>query len=182
MEKMNDRQRKLAQENYGLIWAFCQRYHVDFNEYSGLLSIALCEACIHYDESKGGKFSSYAFTFMINRYRNEYNRNLRLSQIPQDKIVYGDTLTNAEEENLGTILDNISSIDNIEEIVILKDMMQKLRNEKKILTDRQKQMLECVLLGLSNKESQIVLNLSLKRTEQIKSDLRKGICSFLESY
>ena len=97
-------------------------------------------------------------------------------------LVYGDCQVDEKEEGLGTILENISSMDNVEEVVLFKDMVYRLRNTKKLLTDRQKQMLDCVLLGLSNKQSQLVLNLSLKRTEQIKSDLKGKICKFLEDY
>ena len=183
MNRLNDKQRELVSNNYGLIWKFCKLHNINKDEYSDILSIALCESVLSYDESREKiKFSTYAFRLMKNRLINEYWKNIKQRQIPQDMLVYGDCLVDKEEEGLGTILENISSMDNVEEVVLFKDMVYRLRNTKKLLTDRQKQMLDCVLLGLSNKQSQLVLNLSLKRTEQIKSDLKGRICKLLEDY
>lgn len=183
MKKLNDKQRKLIEENYGLMGKFCKLHNIKFEEYSDVLSIALCESALLYDETKERiKFSTYAFRLMKNRWINEYKKNnFKQSKIPQEKIIYGDAYLNDDVE-LGSLIDNISSADNIEEIIIFKDMIYQLKNGKKILTERQKQMLDCVLIGLSNKQSQLILNLSLKRTEQIKSDLKNKICAFLECY
>lgn len=183
MNRLNDKQRELVSNNYGLIWKFCKLHNINKDEYSDILSIALCESVLSYDENREKiKFSTYAFRLMKNRLINEYWKNIKQRQIPQDMLIYGDCQVDKEEEGLGTILENISSMDNVEEVVLFKDMVYRLRNTKKLLTDRQKQMLDCVLLGLSNKQSQLVLNLSLKRTEQIKSDLKGKICKFLEDY
>ena len=183
MKKLNEKQKKLVEENYGLMGKFCKLHNIKFEDYSDILSIALCESALLYDETKECiKFTTYAFRLMKNRWINEYKKNnFKQSKIPQEKIVYGDSYLNDDAE-LGSLFDNIASTDNIEEIVIFKDMIYQLKSGKKFLTERQKEMLDCLLMGLSNKQSQLVLQLSLKRTEQIKSDLKNKICGFLECY
>lgn len=184
MKRLNEEQREMVTANYGLIWKFCKIHNIDKDEYSDILSIALCESVLLYDENKSNiKFSTFAFHHMNKRLIDEYRRtNCKKGLIPSDKLVYGDAVIDDNEEGLGTIFDNIISTDDIEEIVIYKDMISQLKNTTKFLTDRQKQMLNCLLAGLNNKQSQLVLQLSLKRTEQIKHDLKGKISSFLECY
>ena len=184
MKKLNEKQKEIVAANYGLIWKFCRIHNIDKDEYSDILSIAWCESVLLYDETKSKlTFSTFAFHRMNNKLIDEYRKNnAKEKRIPLDKLVYGDGIKDEDESNLGTIFDNISSMEDIEEVIIYKDMVNQLRNTNKFLTDRQKQMLDCLLAGLSNKQSQLVLNLSLKRTEQIKHDLKGRISSFLECY
>ena len=78
MNRLNDKQRELVSNNYGLIWKFCKLHNINKDEYSDILSIALCESVLSYDENREKiKFSTYAFRLMKNRLINEYWKNIK---------------------------------------------------------------------------------------------------------
>lgn len=53
MCKLTTIQQKMIEDNHNLIYWFINKYKLSESEYYGLLAIELCEAVIHYDESKG---------------------------------------------------------------------------------------------------------------------------------
>ena len=180
-KKLSNKQQELVTKNYGLIGEFCRINHINMEDYSDVLSIALCESALSYDETRGGiKFSTYAFAQMKRKYIDVIRNENCLKHIPKDKMVSGDALKNSEEEDMGTLFDSINAIDNVEDIVICRDMVAQIRKSNKVLTERQKQLLDYMLIGLDNKQAQIIMQVSLRRVEMIKSDIRNRIGKFLE--
>ena len=59
---LNEEQRKLIEDNYGLINYFLQFYDYDINEYDDIMGychLYICDAARLYDPSKGKKYSTY---------------------------------------------------------------------------------------------------------------------------
>ena len=87
VKKMTETQRKLAEENYGLIGGFCNLYNLNSDDYSDILSLALCESAMRYDASKGIAFSTYTYQIMNNRMIDEYRKTQSREVIPRDMII-----------------------------------------------------------------------------------------------
>lgn len=105
MEKLNDEQRKMVEDNYALIPYMLKKMGLHQNscsdEYYGALSLGLCKAASSFDPSKGVKFSAFACrcmtneVFMLQRslckgYRAGFTTiscNLPISEVDGDEII-----------------------------------------------------------------------------------------------
>jgi RNA polymerase sigma factor (sigma-70 family) len=64
----------MIEDNHNLIYWFINKYKLSESEYYGLLAIELCEAVIHYDESKGS-LANYFHLVCNGRIYKEYRKS-----------------------------------------------------------------------------------------------------------
>lgn len=71
---MTKEQRELVENNINLLWSFMNKFHLDKStsteDWFGRLSVALCEAAIGFDKTKGYQFSTYAYRYMLTQLRS----------------------------------------------------------------------------------------------------------------
>lgn len=82
---LTNEEKILVEENYKLIYKYASRHNLDLEEYSGLLSIGLCEAAMIYDLEKS-EFSTLAYKCMGNKVSN-YKRKMRTAKYMRDEYV-----------------------------------------------------------------------------------------------
>lgn len=71
-KKLNDKQRKLAEENHNLIYSFLKSRQLSLDaveDWYGTAAIGLCKAALVYDENRGAKFATLAYICMENEVR-----------------------------------------------------------------------------------------------------------------
>lgn len=100
MIRLNDEQRKLAEENMALVPFTIKRYlgakHVFNDDLRSIGYIGLCKAAKHYLPDKGITFASYAVRLILNelkmdwRYRKVSKRLLDETHDSLDRVVYSD--------------------------------------------------------------------------------------------
>lgn len=72
-QKLNNEQKRLVENNYGLIYSFIQSRGLKINDtedWYGTAAIGLCKAALCFDESRGTNFSTFAYIIMDNEVRN----------------------------------------------------------------------------------------------------------------
>ena len=86
MMVLTEKQRKLAEENHGLIISFIRRNHLNFEEVYGDLAETYCLAIALYNESIS-KLSTYIFASLENKMKNTYRMKAFAKTIPTELIV-----------------------------------------------------------------------------------------------
>ena len=66
-------QQRIVSENHNLIYSLANKKNINLDEYYDVLAIGLCKAAMIYNENKS-KFSTLAFTCMLNEYRHELKK------------------------------------------------------------------------------------------------------------
>lgn len=142
---LNDKQRKLVEDNHSLIYFYAKKYKVPIEEYYDVLAMALCYAAYNYDESKGA-FSTLAIKTMYFKMQHEFVYNTKQSQVPIDKIIH--------YENTYQMEDMITSHDSPERITIGKFSYNDTWNNILNLTknEKHKNILRYRLQGLTVQE------------------------------
>ena len=75
---MTPEQRKLAEDNVKLIYAFMWKYNFKIEDFDYILLHELCKAAINYDPESGYEFSTLAYTYFYNAVCNEINKNNKI--------------------------------------------------------------------------------------------------------
>ena len=101
--RMTDDQRKLVEENHGLIYQFLHDYNLGIEDWYDVAAIGMCKAAIEYDQSKA-KFSSMAYRCM----RNEVFHELYLKRCPKrspemEPVSLNDSVCDGSYELMDTI-------------------------------------------------------------------------------
>lgn len=71
-KKMNDAQRKLAEDNHNLIYSFLSNHNLSLDaveDWYGTAAIGLCKAALFFDESCETEFSALAYACMESEIR-----------------------------------------------------------------------------------------------------------------
>lgn len=71
-QTLNNKQRKLVEENHNLIYSFLNSRHLSLDaieDWYGTAAVGLCKAALIYDESRGAKFTTLAYICMDNEVR-----------------------------------------------------------------------------------------------------------------
>ena len=134
-ERLTEEQRKLVEDNIGLVKKFVEKKKLKYDEWYDLMCVAICEAAITFNPEKG-KFSTHAFWKMQQKLTNEavnMNRNKRGNG---DKPKRLDQTVRVENEDY-TLAELIASDDNVEESAVLRknmaDMMKRLTKTEQII-------------------------------------------------
>ena len=75
--KLNEEQQKIVSNNTGLIYSFAKDYHLDLEEYYGILAEGLCRAAYLYDYNRSWSFSKFAYVCMRSITFSEYNKTTK---------------------------------------------------------------------------------------------------------
>lgn len=102
---MTEVQKKLVEENHNLIYDIIYKYHWELEETYDLCAIGLCCAAMTYDDTKGVKFSSYAYTCM----RNEVMNQFRKSQAQKRNVLLQSLDANIVDTEVCTLHDIVSN-------------------------------------------------------------------------
>ena len=71
---------------------------INLDEYYDVLAIGLCKAAIAFNNTKG-KFSTLAYTVMLNEYKQELRKQQNERAIPQDKLLSFDVPIQTDQDN-----------------------------------------------------------------------------------
>lgn len=77
---LNDKQRKLVEENHNLIYSYLHSHKLSLDaieDWYGTAAIGLCKAALVYDESRGAKFSTLAYLCMDNEVKQIMRKSKR---------------------------------------------------------------------------------------------------------
>ena len=83
---LTQEQQKLAEQYHGLIFSFAKEMRLSFEEWYGVLAIALCKAAAFYDPSKGYCFMTTAYLFMRRAVYHEWRKTRLQRYIPDSEI------------------------------------------------------------------------------------------------
>ena len=75
MEQLTLDQQRIVSENHNLIYSLANKKSINLDEYYDVLAIGLCKAAIAFDSTKG-KFSTLAYTVMLNEYKQELRKQM----------------------------------------------------------------------------------------------------------
>lgn len=119
-------QKELVEKNHKLIYYYIHKNGLSVDEYYDILAIGLCKAALHFDESKGIKFATYALFVM----RNEHLLNERLKKgKKRNASVVSLSTTIKEDHNDITLEDCISGDRDVFDSLILLDIDKILKDE-----------------------------------------------------
>lgn len=127
-ERLNDEQKKLAEENHNLIYKFIALRNLDAEELYDLLAISLCKAVLSYKSNLGYTFATYAFKCMGNDYFNYIRSITKRFRIPLKYSTSFEDLSDLDDSDLDylKILEDKKAFDN--SIIELKDFVIRLSN------------------------------------------------------
>lgn len=146
-------QKELVEKNHKLIYYYIHKNGLSVDEYYDILAIGLCKAALHFDESKGIKFGTYALFVM----RNEHwiNERLKKGKKRNASVVSLSTpMTIKEDYNDITLEDCIPGDRDIFDSLILLDIDKILKDETLI------KICKLALAGYNQREMQKYIDLS----------------------
>lgn len=141
---LTEEEKKLVTENYNLIYSYSHARDLDLEEYSGILSIGLCNAAIKYKHDRAN-FSTFAYRCMdteVFSYRRKMNTTKRVN--PEDIVFY-----HAEKDEGRSFLETFSTIDNVESETLF---LYTFENEYSKLRNQAKRIVMLKFSGLTNNE------------------------------
>lgn len=98
MEQLTLDQQRIVSENHNLIYSLANKKSINLDEYYDVLAIGLCKAAIAFDNTKG-KFSTLAYTVMLNEYKQELRKQQNERAIPQDKLLSFDVPIQTDQDS-----------------------------------------------------------------------------------
>lgn len=110
--------KKLAEENHNLIYWFCNKNHLNLEEWYDIIAIGYMKAINQYDEAKDNKISTYLVKCMKNEYLLKIREINTKGRIPKNCIYsldmeYG-TSAKGGNDNIETALKDIIPDENSE--------------------------------------------------------------------
>ena len=172
MRKLDEKQKKLVEENHSLIYSFAHSHNLPLDEYYDILAIALCKAGMTFKPELGYAFSTYAYKIMWNafcqcvRHRSCCGRDkVKLMSLDFNITVKS---TGEDCENLYMFLKDPNNVDPY--------YLENNDYDLSILTERERSMLYDKFIGLKQKEMQEKYGYS----QSYISRIIKGACEKLE--
>lgn len=105
--KTEEELNRFIEANHNLIYSFLRNYRLD-DEYYGDAAIGLCKAARSFDDSKGTRFSTYAYKCMLNECGQTMRVENRISRLPTISL----ELTSEDARGQDISLENILSAGN----------------------------------------------------------------------
>ena len=115
------------EENHNLIYNIIYKYHWELEETYDLCAIGLCRAAMTYDDTKGVKFSSYAYICM----RNEVMNQFRKSQAQKRNVLLQSLDANIVDTEVCTLHDIVSNGLSAEDELVLLNINDLNKKELK---------------------------------------------------
>lgn len=170
MKKLNDEQRKLVEDNEGLIWYIGSKYigrGYNPNEEYGELALGLCRAALSYNKDSGVKFSTYASAVLINVIK-EYFRSMQANKrkisplsISLDQPVY-------EEDGGVLCIEDMLGTEYLEDSLILFDL-------EDILDERELTVCKLRYQGMNQTEIANIIGISQVGVSRLLSRVKKKV-------
>ena len=136
---LTEEQRKLVEDNIGLAYEFVHRkgftYGYEFEDAVQIALLGLIHAAMTFKESKS-KFSTYAFLAMQSQFNMEYRRIKRQKESGIINISLSEPIIKNEELYVEDIIvERQDSIENIETMIAIKNIYEKLNDKEKQVID-----------------------------------------------
>lgn len=136
---LTDEQRKLVEDNIRLAYEFVHRkgftYNYEFEDAVQIALLGLIHAAMTFKESKS-KFSTYAFLAMQSQFNMEYRRIKRQKESGIINISLSEPIIKNEELYIEDIIvERQDSIENIETMIAIKNVYEKLNDKEKQVID-----------------------------------------------
>lgn len=133
--KMTEAEKKLVEDNLGLIRGYCKLYRLDYEKFYDILALKMCEVACNYDPEKGSPSTYFYKAFRTAVYR-EYLDTTRLKRINDWEVLSLDyDYHNGEDRNDEShLMDLISSGYNMEEDIVNKCFVNDILDYVKRIT------------------------------------------------
>lgn len=176
MQKLNDEQRKLVEDNHKLIYSFMQKKKLFSDDWYSILAIGLCKAALNYNNELGNKFSTYAYATMENEVRLELVKSQTQKRNSEHSVLYyNDNIRSGNTERI-TLLDTIHDrhIDIENDAIFITDMTNAMN---KIKSDKRRFIVKLLSYGYSRKDVSQILGCSQEAIRQslVKARREMGI-------
>ncbi|HAU86909.1 MAG TPA: hypothetical protein DCW90_15890 [Lachnospiraceae bacterium] len=83
--QLNDKQRKLVEDNHNLIYSFLNKHELHSREWYDVCAIGLCRAALHYNGSS--QFSTFAYKCMLNEVRKVMRISRTQKSVPDSETI-----------------------------------------------------------------------------------------------
>lgn len=134
MKKLNDEQRKLVEDNEGLIWYIGSKYigrGYNPNEEYGELALGLCRAALSYNKDSGVKFSTYASAVLVNLVKT-YFRSMQTNKRKVSSLSISLNQPVYEEDGGVLCIEDMLGTEYLEDSLVLFDL-EDILNERELM-------------------------------------------------
>lgn len=119
---LNDKQQTMVEDNHNLIYSFLANRGLSLDaveDWYGTAAIGLCKAAITYDESRGVKFSTYAYVVMENEIRQIKRKERRQVQAEESlgTAFYGELTIEDTVKDPNDFVDDVVFSDTIVDVL-----------------------------------------------------------------
>lgn len=124
--QLTEAQASMVEQNHNLIYVFLQKRGLseeNADDWYGVAALGLCKAAMHFDESKGCKFSTLAFVCMENEIRMEMRKMKR--QPPSIESLELECFSH-EGEDCGTLEDHLSIGEDFRDCIAIQDAFERV--------------------------------------------------------
>lgn len=98
-QRLNDKQRRLVEENHNLIYSFLLANKLDIEEYYDLAAIGICKAALAFSENKS-KFSTLAYKCMWNEVMIEKRKERAIRRGDGLQVMYYNACFESNESEI----------------------------------------------------------------------------------
>lgn len=169
--KLSDEQRKLVENNHGLIFYTLKMKNLSFEQYYDIAAIALCKAAILYNP-KIGNFSTYACTCIARNIDNYWKiENAQKRKGNKTILYYDDLIENEDKDSPGSILATLKSNFSTEDEVMCKIAYETAYSN---LTKKSQKVFSFIM-KYGTKEAAQKLNRTRARTGAVYTEFKKSL-------
>ena len=175
LQPLTEREKQFIMENHNLVYSYLRKYGYSIEEYYNIAIMGLIKSAQAYSRRaelrKKYSFSYVAFQYMRAEISNHFKMESSKKRKPEEKVLSLDA-DYAETENLYNCTDG-KSYEPENEIMVAETLTELLEN----LTDIQRKITEMKLIGYSNKETYLILEIKpstyYKELQRIRSAVEK---------
>ena len=163
---MKELKKKIGEENHNLIYNIIYKYHWELEETYDLCAIGLCRAAMTYDDTKGVKFSSYAYICM----RNEVMNQFRKSQAQKRNVLLQSLDANIVDTEVCTLHDIVSNGLSAEDELVLLNINDLNKKELKAV--------KLALVGYNTTEIGRIMNISQSYASRLLTKAQNKLLTY----
>jgi RNA polymerase sigma factor (sigma-70 family) len=165
---MTEEQKKLAEDNHGLIFYFLTKRDLPIDEFYGLAAIGLCKAAISYNGKY--KFSTFAYKCISNEVGHYLYLEKMQKRKPKQPPLYIDAVPNNDVKN--SIACAIGGTMDVEEIVASNEAVKTISRH---FDGRERILVSMKMSGHNEREISEKLKMTYQNVNLIKKKLRRKI-------
>lgn len=168
--RLNEEQRKMVQDNHGLIYYVAGQLGVDVDEWYDTFAYGMCKAAYSFKEDRNSKFSTYAVFIMKRQFYIEKAYSTRKKRFPEHCPLSLEMPINSYPEKEITLGETIESGFNVAETVEDLLIAESVESFLHALSERDKRWVNMRLEGMSLRKMAAIEGVSYQR---ISSKLHK---------